>query len=180
MKRAHQTLFFEHGPWNRPWFWCILAAVGMAGHFFIGTVILFPVLAVPPVMLAAWHAGVRVSILLSLVLALVRWVFYFIWMPPWSVTHDTVNTVVRFLVLVLFALLTAHVARLHGALRERVSTLERLLPICSFCKRIRDERGEWKPVESYIASHSDTQFSHGFCPECARAHYPDIFPPRSA
>jgi sigma-B regulation protein RsbU (phosphoserine phosphatase) len=41
-----------------------------------------------------------------------------------------------------------------------------LLPICSYCKRIRDDQNYWQQVESYITVHSGVQFSHGFCPDC--------------
>ena len=57
----------------------------------------------------------------------------------------------------------------------RVKQMERILPICSFCKRIRDENGNWHGLESYISDHSETQFSHGFCPECGRKYYPNFF-----
>jgi hypothetical protein len=64
---------------------------------------------------------------------------------------------------------------LQRVLQHRVKTLEHLLPICSFCKRIRDEHGVWKPMEVYISSHTDTHFSHSFCPECGQKHYPELF-----
>ena len=51
--------------------------------------------------------------------------------------------------------------------------LEGILPICSFCKRIRDDDGTWTAVESYVRRHSAAEFSHGFCDECGAAHYPD-------
>jgi len=57
----------------------------------------------------------------------------------------------------------------------RVRTLSRLLPICSSCKKIRDDKGYWKQIESYISEHSDTSFTHGICPDCADRLYPGIF-----
>ncbi len=50
-----------------------------------------------------------------------------------------------------------------------VKVLKGLLPICASCKRIRDEKGAWSPMESYIHAHSEAQFSHGTCPECSAA-----------
>jgi DNA-binding response OmpR family regulator len=61
---------------------------------------------------------------------------------------------------------------LQRALAE-VKTLSGLLPICSGCKKIRDDRGSWTTVESYIQARSDAQFSHGICPECMQRLYPD-------
>jgi hypothetical protein len=57
-----------------------------------------------------------------------------------------------------------------------VKTLAGLLPICSSCKKIRDDQGYWTQIESYIHKHSDAQFSHGICPDCAKKLYPEIFP----
>ena len=57
----------------------------------------------------------------------------------------------------------------------KVGTLSGLLPICASCKKIRDDAGYWHQVEEYIHSHSDADFTHGLCPDCARKLYPDIF-----
>ena len=51
-------------------------------------------------------------------------------------------------------------------LRYEVAQLERLLPICCYCRKIRDEDNGWLPVEEYIAKHTGTDFSHGICPHC--------------
>jgi hypothetical protein len=55
-----------------------------------------------------------------------------------------------------------------------IRTLRAILPICSNCRKIRDDEGYWQEVESYISSHSDTVFSHGICPECVRKLYPEL------
>lgn len=65
------------------------------------------------------------------------------------------------------------ISDLQKALGE-VKTLSRLLPICSHCKNIRDDKGDWSKIESYIHKHSDTEFSHGICPECAKKYYPGM------
>lgn len=64
-------------------------------------------------------------------------------------------------------------ANLEQALKQ-IKTLQGLLPICSHCKKVRDDRGYWKQIESYVHEHSGATFSHGICPECAKALYPDI------
>jgi PAS domain S-box-containing protein len=67
--------------------------------------------------------------------------------------------------------------RLIGELREalaEVKQLSGLLPICSSCKKIRDDKGYWTQIETYIHKHSDAQFSHGICPECAKKLYPEL------
>jgi PAS domain S-box-containing protein len=65
------------------------------------------------------------------------------------------------------------ISDLQKALSE-VKALRSFLPICSYCKNIRDDRGHWSKFESYIREHSGTEFSHGICPECAKKHYPDM------
>jgi len=62
---------------------------------------------------------------------------------------------------------------LQSALNE-IKTLKGILPICANCKKIRDDRGYWKVVETYIQEHSDAEFSHGICPDCAKKLYPDF------
>lgn len=57
---------------------------------------------------------------------------------------------------------------------SRVKQLEGILPICSFCKKIRDEGGKWQAMETYITHRSEALFSHSFCPECGRVHYPEF------
>lgn len=66
----------------------------------------------------------------------------------------------------------ALIAELQAAL-SRVRALSGLLPICSGCKSIRNDRGYWEQVEHYIEAHSDAHFSHGLCPGCMARLYPD-------
>jgi hypothetical protein len=63
---------------------------------------------------------------------------------------------------------------LQGAL-AKIKQLEGILPICSYCKKIRNEENRWQNVEAYISNHSIAEFSHTFCPECCRKHYPEYF-----
>ncbi len=78
----------------------------------------------------------------------------------------------------------ARIAELQRALAERVHELEAalgrekqlqgLLPICCYCKKIRDDKNYWHQVESYMATHSDVRFSHGICPECREKLLKDL------
>jgi len=58
----------------------------------------------------------------------------------------------------------------------KVKTLSGLLPICAACKKIRDDKGYWNQIESYIRDRSEADFSHGICPECAKRLYPELYP----
>jgi hypothetical protein len=56
-----------------------------------------------------------------------------------------------------------------------VKKLSGLIPICSSCKKIRDDKGYWNQLEKYLLEHSDATLSHGLCPECAKNLYPEAF-----
>ena len=58
---------------------------------------------------------------------------------------------------------------------RRMKYLEGILPVCSSCKKIRDEKNEWVPVDSYLHDRSAAQLSHGICPECKKKLYPELF-----
>jgi two-component system sensor histidine kinase VicK len=55
----------------------------------------------------------------------------------------------------------------------KIRTLKGLLPICSSCKKIRNDKGYWQKVESFISEHTEAEFTHGICPECVRQVYPE-------
>ena len=56
----------------------------------------------------------------------------------------------------------------------RIKRLSGLLPICSYCKKIRDDKGYWNQLEAYIDSHSEAEFSHSICGDCVKEHYADF------
>jgi PleD family two-component response regulator len=67
--------------------------------------------------------------------------------------------------------------RLIGELKQALSKIKQLsglLPICSHCSKIRDEKGVWNRLETYIEAHSEADFSHSICPACAEKHFPGV------
>ncbi len=66
------------------------------------------------------------------------------------------------------------VSELQEALAE-IKALRGILPFCSFCKKIRDDKGYWEKVDIYIAKYFDADVSHSICPECMEKHYPDVY-----
>ncbi len=58
--------------------------------------------------------------------------------------------------------------------QKRIETLRGIVPICSGCKQIRDDKGYWNMVEEYVSKHTEAQFSHSICPECAKKLYPNL------
>lgn len=72
----------------------------------------------------------------------------------------------------LYAQLQSDQQALEQALEE-LTALRGILPVCSFCKKIRDEHDQWHAIENYITDHSQAQFSHSLCPVCVSKHYPE-------
>jgi len=76
--------------------------------------------------------------------------------------------------------LDKHVKRLETLVNElrealdEIKTLRGIIPICSHCKQVRDDKGLWNKIEEYIRDHSEAVFSHGVCPDCAEKHYPEM------
>lgn len=66
------------------------------------------------------------------------------------------------------------ITQLEKNLKE-IKILRGLLPMCAWCRNIRDDKGYWKGLESYIQEHTDAIFSHGICPECMKKAYPDLY-----
>jgi PAS domain S-box-containing protein len=65
-------------------------------------------------------------------------------------------------------------AKLEKTLEE-VETLRGIIPICTICKNIRDDKGYWEKIERYLKKHSLVNFTHGICPDCAARHYPEFY-----
>ena len=65
------------------------------------------------------------------------------------------------------------VEKLEKALRE-VKTLRGIVPICSYCKKIRNDKGFWDQVEVYVRDHTEANFSHSICPTCYQEHFPEL------
>jgi two-component system, response regulator PdtaR len=66
-------------------------------------------------------------------------------------------------------------AELKQAMAE-IRTLGGLLPICCSCKKIRDDKGYWNQIETYISAHTDTRFTHSYCPDCLKKYFPGFVP----
>jgi hypothetical protein len=75
----------------------------------------------------------------------------------------------------IFIIVMAIQVVLFKILYQRIRILEGIIPICANCKKIRNEQDQWQHMETYIAEHSHSEFSHGMCPECARELYPEFY-----
>jgi len=138
-----------------------------------------------PISYLAWYVGEKWAISFSIISAVI-WTFvdfisghvysywiYYLW-----------NGGIR---LISFLLLAVVLSRIRIALNEEkelsaklnksldeVKLLKGFLPICSSCKNIRNDSGYWEQIEQYIHNHSEAEFTHTLCPDCARKLYPDM------
>jgi K+-sensing histidine kinase KdpD len=150
-----------------PIYWVILALIVLACDYTMGPFIQFPFLFILPVVLASWYNGLWWGLVYALSLPLARLYFSTFWITPWTPLDVGINAVIRISVLLLIAFLVDHAAVQNKALTKEVHMLQGLLPICSFCKKIRNGDNTWEQLEYYISKHSEAQFSHGMCPDCA-------------
>ena len=143
-------------------FLAILVGDYVTGPFLHSVILLYFI----PIGMAAWSDALRWALAMALLWPPLRLGIITLWgtPSPWPFTLE--DSVVNCIVSVAFAMLVWHVVEQERKLR----LLQGMLPICGFCKRIREE-GEWQPLETYITRHSEAVFSHTFCPECAHQHY---------
>jgi hypothetical protein len=131
-----------------------------------------------------------VGVVLSEVLTLV--VSYLVSLALWGEMPGEVLIVgivdslcVSLIVVGVLLLSVRAIKKLHDRLEQRnhelslaiseIKTLQGILPICSFCKQVRNDEGYYEQIDIYVHEHADVDFSHTICPDCAREHYPDFF-----
>ena len=166
---------------SQKWVWGVLcvACVLVLGliDWLTGYELNFFVFYFLPVSAAAWYFGMSGSVAIGVLSALVWFGADFLSGHSYSSSFYAVwNTMIR---LISFLAIGVSLARLRLAFeRERetaealrkslseIRVLETFLPICAQCKKIRNQQGDWQQLEAYIGQHTDTQFSHGYCPEC--------------
>ena len=128
-----------------------------------------------PVTLAAWYSGRWPALLLAFIVPFTHGVFLtMLWNRPEDLFAGVGPTVFRAGVIMVMALWFARLAEHERTVHVYVERLEGLLPICAFCKSIRNQTGEWEPIERFISNRSEAEFSHSFCKSCGKIHYPDF------
>lgn len=148
----------------------VLAAVALFVDYSTGPFIQFPILCIAPVALAAWFHGRGWGVTFAVALPAAHTAITLVHRPPWTLLDIEINARIRLAVLTLFAILTDLAAQ-RQRLAEEVRVLRGLLPICAYCRRIRNAEGKWERLEIYIADRTEAEFTHGLCVECARKHY---------
>jgi hypothetical protein len=158
-----------------PLWWVAIGGLLVGTDYVTGPKTQFPVVYVIPVILAAWYSGRWPALALAVTFPLIHLVFLMTrWHQPDSMSTLVVTTALRGAVVAAMATWFARLSAHERALHRHVRTLEGLLSICSFCKRIRNESGEWAHLETFIVERSEAQFSHAFCPSCWTTHYPEL------
>jgi hypothetical protein len=168
---------------ERPWWllpvgrihagWWVLAGVLiLTADYLAGVDSQFPMLYAIPVALAAWYSDRWPAVALAIAVPVFHIGFVMIAMGRTeSAMLLATMTAARGIVILVMALWFARLAEHERQLLRYVVKLEGLLPICSVCKSIRNEAGAWEPLEGFIESRSDTNFTHGLCPKCVAQHY---------
>jgi K+-sensing histidine kinase KdpD len=161
-----EVFVFERGLWSRAWFMVLLCVVFVTLDWTLVPVWVFPFIFVFPVMLVAWNRSLWFAVICASVLSLTRMAHQFVFEPHPMILGELGDALIRFFVMMLLAVLTSQLGRQSRQLRQRVRLLEGILPICAWCKNIRDENNNWVQLEGYITEHSEAHFSHSLCPEC--------------
>jgi hypothetical protein len=138
-----------------------------------------------PVALAAWFVGRAQAIVVAVASAAIWFGVEFASGHPYSRSiYLYWNTAIRLASFLIIALVLAQIrflldteTHLRKEVQKAMGEIKQLrgfLPICASCKRIRNDAGLWEQIELYIREHSDAEFTHGLCPDCAQKYYGDL------
>lgn len=139
-----------------------------------------------PIVYASWYCGRAVSLGIATLSAVVWFFADNLLQSHYSSQFYTLwNSLIRLCVFVMAVFMIDKMRKslnaerkiatdLRGAMAQ-IKTMSGLIPICSWCKQIRNDQGYWEQIEKYIEEHSDAGFTHGICEACARKLYPEIY-----
>jgi hypothetical protein len=167
---------------ERPWWllpptrissvwWLVIAVPLLWIDYVTGIYTQFPLVYVIPVSLAAYYSSRWAALTLAVAIPLAHLTFMVLEQGSANLFTLAVTATLRGSVIAFLALWFARLSEHERALHDEVQTLKGLLPICSFCKSIRNDAGEWERLEGFISRRSQTQFSHGMCPACHETHF---------
>lgn len=140
-------------------------------------------LAVIPVSFASLAGFMRIAYTLAIIMPLSRLIFFVPWEQMANVRIGIINATIRTIVLIIVIYYSKKVAKFYTIqqeleilkLKKVINQLECVLPICSSCRKVRTNEGEYIPLESYITQRTDSICSHGLCDECTKKLYPELF-----
>ena len=153
----------------RPWHWLTAVVLALGADLITPPSFYFRPLFLIGVLLAAWGSGRAAGVALAVSMPLANLAAELLfWGVPLSSTV-CVNVLTESIVFSLLAFMTAYAAEIR--------ILRGMLPICSYCKKIRESDAGWESIERYVEKRAEVLFSHGICPECAAIHFPEIMRP---
>ena len=148
------------------WLGPLLVIAGL--DYLLGPEIRLIVLYALPIGLAAWQHGRALGLALAVAVPLFRLSHYLhTWELPLDPTTSAVNALLHIAGFVGIVLLVDRMA----TQAQRIRVLEEFIRVCMFCKRVGNDQQQWQLLERYISERTDSQFSHGICPECAEREY---------
>lgn len=162
----------------------LAALLGLLDHI-TGYELGFFVFYFIPVGYAAWLSGRLIGFIVSILAALIWFLVDMTSGHPYSSPwHGLWNASIRLFSFFVITLAVSRVEELLLSERElstqlqaaldQVQELHGLLPVCAWCKKVKDDTGYWEQIETYVSRHSKAEFSHGICPECAKKFYPEF------
>jgi hypothetical protein len=158
-----------------PLWWIGIGAGLIWTDYVLGPQAQFPVIYVIPVMVAAWYSGRWAALALAIAMPLIHGtLLLFLWKAPGDLFTVLAPTIFRGAVIIVMALWFSRLAEHERKVHRYVDRLEGLLPICSFCKSIRNQAGTWESLETFISNRSKAEFTHTFCENCGKTYYPDF------
>ncbi len=161
---------------------CLALVLIGIGDYITGTEIIFTMFYLIPVSAISWKLGRSAGIVASLICAVVWSIVDYFGRPLFDPVTVVWNIAIQFAMFVSYAVVLSKVRTgidaqtavnedLEAALAE-VKRLSGVIPICAWCKKIRDSEGVWHQLETYILDHSEVDFTHSICPECKHTLYP--------
>ena len=153
----------------------ILLHYSLAGAF-VGYFVFHPLIMLFSYLMTVKDASLNMKNMVGIIAVVLR--SFSIDMLPWSLSFALFNGIIGMYYGILKAEKIAReelIINLQNALAD-VKTLSGMLPICAWCKKIRDDEGYWQKIEAYLRSHSDLDFTHGICNDCAKKEYPGLYP----
>lgn len=169
MARAGLTVP-EHLP---PAYSLALVALVMAIDAALAPRIEFHALLFLPVLYGAWYGGLKWGLPLSLIPFAHAVSLWLHGVDAETMYVALIGATVRTVIMAAAVFWIASVAASQRALKQEVALLEGLLPICSYCKKIRDEAGDWQVMEKYIQDRTDATFTHSICETCLTTQVAD-------
>lgn len=147
-----------------PVLWIFLSLTAVMLDYYTGMKYDFPLLIAIPIVLATWYSGRFWGIVTGLIITAGEICIIYSRLDSIDILTVVLYITVRIIILFVFIFMIDIISRQRRSIR----VMSGLLPICSFCKKIRDENGNWVELEQYINEKSDARLCHGLCTDCAR------------